>query len=671
MLILIYPNKTIKTRINKMETSKTFRAVIQKYKIEIPEIQRDYAQGRGYGAEWNRANNKERIPGKEEKIIDKFLSDIEKIDPKEGNLDFNFIYGVVKNDKFIPVDGQQRLTLLFLLYWYAQYKLLDLKGLSEKLKNFTYQLRSSAKEFFEKITSETICDSSGKNLSKKIKNNSWFLYQWLQDPTIKSVLAVLDKIDEKFKDDKELVNKLDKITFLFQEIQEADHEDIYIKLNSRGKPLDEFENFKAQLIGLILKEKQDFDVKNFERWTGVFEKLFSDKEKYTNDELEVLIKNTDNAYLNFLLRAFYVEHIKNNGTKNLVEYSAELLANVEKADLPVLGAITDTLTFLNNSENEPLNFLKDFSGKNDENIPTLDKLLHIAVMLKSPKDNKENMADFYDFFKKMIANTEWKFENFINAVKSIYKLSEELQQQVNKNIYAYLRLRQEKTLNGFYEEQYKEEVLKANTSGDLRVWIKEAEKYDYLDGQLASLLVFSKINITNYDLPADAKEIDLDKFKKYFQLLKTVLEIEKNDTQEFLLARALLCFGRYDNKNYEDNYLLRYRGCKSFLVRNKERDISWKTLLSQRAKEKRKYVKDLLDKLLEKKVILSDKESVKQALKEIIKDALNKGALYWCKYFIKDDTSIRETGGNRLIKIIGNGIKLNGLKKRDFKVLPF
>lgn len=664
-----------------METSKTFRAVIQKYKIEIPEIQRDYAQGRGYGAEWNRANNKERIPGKEEKIIDKFLSDIEKIDPKEGNLDFNFIYGVVKKDKFIPVDGQQRLTLLFLLYWYAQYKLLDLKGLSEKLKNFTYQLRSSAKEFFEKITSETISDSSDKNLSEKIKNNSWFLYQWLQDPTIKSVLAVLDKIDEKFKDDKELVNKLDKITFLFQEIQEADHEDIYIKLNSRGKPLDEFENFKAQLIGLILKEKQDFDVKNFERWTGVFEKLFSDKEKYTNDELELLIKNTDNAYLNFLLCAFYFEYLakkddtkKSKDTKKLFEYSAELLADIKKEDLPVLDAITDTLNFLaknQNFANDKLRFLKGTDCKNGQKGPKLDELLCVAAILKGPKDNEENMKDFYDFFKKMIANTKWDADNFPNAVKSIYTLSKELQDQENKNIYEYLRKRQGQTLSGFDGEQYREEVLKAKTSGTLRDKIKEAEKYDYLDGQLASLLVFSKKNITNYNLPENAEAIDLDKFEKYFPLLQTVLEIEEEDKDEFLLARALLCFGRYDNKKYEDNYLLIYRRCKSFLVRSKERDISWKTLLSQRAKEKRKYVKDLLDKLLEKKVILSDKESVKQALKEIIKDALNKGALYWCECFIKDDTFIRETGGNRLIKIIGNGIKLNGLKKRDFKVLPF
>ncbi|XUP88632.1 hypothetical protein B6672_009185 [Campylobacter jejuni] len=31
----------------------------------------------------------------------------------------DFIYGSVKNDVFLPLDGQQRLTTIFLLYWYS------------------------------------------------------------------------------------------------------------------------------------------------------------------------------------------------------------------------------------------------------------------------------------------------------------------------------------------------------------------------------------------------------------------------------------------------------------------------------------------------------------------------------------------------------------------------
>ena len=34
-------------------------------------------------------------------------------------LDLNFIYGKLVGEKFIPLDGQQRLTTLYLLYLYA------------------------------------------------------------------------------------------------------------------------------------------------------------------------------------------------------------------------------------------------------------------------------------------------------------------------------------------------------------------------------------------------------------------------------------------------------------------------------------------------------------------------------------------------------------------------
>ena len=75
--------------------------------IEIPIIQRDYAQGRE----------------REEKKRNRFLDALYKAVNSEG-INLDFIYGSEtgeedKKKKLIPLDGQQRLTTLFLLHWYA------------------------------------------------------------------------------------------------------------------------------------------------------------------------------------------------------------------------------------------------------------------------------------------------------------------------------------------------------------------------------------------------------------------------------------------------------------------------------------------------------------------------------------------------------------------------
>ena len=88
----------------KNATQETFWGVINKYKICIPKMQRNYAQGR----------NESDVVQKRENL----LNDIFNALTMKNKLDLNFIYGNIVDDKFIPIDGQQRLTTLFLVYWY-------------------------------------------------------------------------------------------------------------------------------------------------------------------------------------------------------------------------------------------------------------------------------------------------------------------------------------------------------------------------------------------------------------------------------------------------------------------------------------------------------------------------------------------------------------------------
>ena len=71
-------------------------------KIEIPIIQRDYAQGRD-----NEKTNK---------IRGLFLDNLIKaIGSENETLELDFVYGDIRNGILQPLDGQQRLTTIFLI----------------------------------------------------------------------------------------------------------------------------------------------------------------------------------------------------------------------------------------------------------------------------------------------------------------------------------------------------------------------------------------------------------------------------------------------------------------------------------------------------------------------------------------------------------------------------
>ena len=79
------------------------------------------------------------------------------------------------------------------------------------------------------------------------------------DPTIKSCLVMLDLINELFGASSGFYNRLIQtqnpyITFQFLNMKDFGlSDDLYIKMNARGKTLTPFENFKAWLFGHLDK----------------------------------------------------------------------------------------------------------------------------------------------------------------------------------------------------------------------------------------------------------------------------------------------------------------------------------------------------------------------------------------------------------------------------------
>lgn len=220
--------------------------------IKIPMIQRDYAQGRKILDD----NQQEHLNEKGQKFLDNIF---EKLELNE-EMELDFIYGSIddKSKEFEPLDGQQRLTMLFLLYWYIGSRELihdsnEYKELMNHLSKFTYATRATSRRFCELICNpnKTSIDLNNEP-AEQIKKLSWFYKKaYIKDPTINAMLFMLDAIHSKYNllGQNNIFPNLERLRFYPFPLNGFDlTEDLYIKMNARGKELTPFENFKADFI---------------------------------------------------------------------------------------------------------------------------------------------------------------------------------------------------------------------------------------------------------------------------------------------------------------------------------------------------------------------------------------------------------------------------------------
>lgn len=222
-------------------------------RIRIPRLQRDYAQGRK-GA-------------KETEVRERFLSDLRDALEHGGGsppLNLDFVYGSAETnpDKhFSPLDGQQRLTTLFLLHWLLAWRAGRWDDFTNRFREggrsrFSYSVRTSSTEFFDMLVghrppAQTVARD---DLKGWITDQSWYFRYWRLDPTIQAVLEMLQAMHLLFLDLRpvELYARLtdeERPAITFQLLNLGDFalsDDLYIKMNARGIPLTTFENFKGR-----------------------------------------------------------------------------------------------------------------------------------------------------------------------------------------------------------------------------------------------------------------------------------------------------------------------------------------------------------------------------------------------------------------------------------------
>jgi hypothetical protein len=293
-------------------------------RVKIPLIQRDYAQGRsGEVIRLIRAD---------------FLDALHAAATGGERLPLDFVYGEVKAGTLEPLDGQQRLTTLFLLHWYVASRTNHLDG--EAWTQFSYATRPSAALFCKRLAQHRLPDDI-TTPSEWIRNQSWCLYLWRHDPTIQAMLVTLDAINDRFAED-DLDSVWARLTdpdkpgiyfhlLLIDDMGSA--ADLYIKMNSRGKALTPFENFKALLEKAIDDSPRALEFA--ERVDGVWA------------DVMWRIRDTDNLfdvqYLNYLR---YIVDVCEWRQGQPGQIGASLIARAERAFASGEPTDDDNLAFL-------------------------------------------------------------------------------------------------------------------------------------------------------------------------------------------------------------------------------------------------------------------------------------------------------------------------------------
>lgn len=271
--------------------------------IIIPEVQRDYVWG------------KEQI----NKFLESIVNDFEEFkNPKklksiqcepndtDVKLEFEkyykrnylssnigFIYAYSDSDypgSYFLIDGQQRFTTIFLTLLVMasngddeQLKKFNRVFLNEGKPKLDYRVREASHIFLYKLV-QTIDQAKNILSSNWIKEQSWYLQDYDNDATIKSIIKNIDVVidflkkeqiintEERFVDKSFVEYVEDYLEFWYFDTNISEQgEELYIYMNARGESMQEHENLKADLIEkLKISEKKKEYGKKWEEWQDMF-----------------------------------------------------------------------------------------------------------------------------------------------------------------------------------------------------------------------------------------------------------------------------------------------------------------------------------------------------------------------------------------------------------------
>lgn len=599
---------------------------IRLQKIIIPIIQRDYAQGR---------DNPDVA-----RVRERFIEALYKA-VTEKPITLDFVYGDIdKEGNMTPLDGQQRLTTLFLLYWYAaKYaakKENILKDNDAFLKKFSYETRYSARNFCHKLVDYNP-EFKEDCLSKEIIDQEWFPLDWNNDPTIRSMLVMLDAIHNRFKDVTDLWNKLKErcITFYFLPIKDMGLTDeLYIKMNSRGKPLTLFEHFKAELereIRNIDDELADKIMRKIDiDWTDL---LWKYRNSNTGSLDDNIIDDEFLRYFKFICDVIYYrkEISAGNRGKDVFElldlYSSSKSEDAEENIKTLERFFGCWLNIRDYSD--PKDFLSSFMANIHEDGKILVKSGSDLNIFKDCLHTYSDRAKFpLNRFVLLYAITTY-LQNLDKVTESDFKRRIRIVNNLIQNSRDEISDRQDRNRMPAILKQTEAIILTGVINDDIgpsfnahQIW-EEKKKITYLESNpnMASVM----FELEDHDLLKGQISIfgidNLDNLHHYTKRFKSLFECDKEKVD-----CAMMAIGNYGQM--EGNKRRYQYGTKS------NRSDAWENLFHRSSNSGFEETSKILISLLDKYEEFSD-----EILEKIAKDYLEecKGEYPFRYYYIKYD----------------------------------
>lgn len=585
-----------------MKSKMTFWEVLEDYRVVIPMIQRDYAQGRS--------------DSRTVQIRKSFLENLKSaLTLEKGNVNLDFVYGSSHSGDLILLDGQQRFTTLFLLHWFlaSQYKRRP-ELVSERLLKFTYETRTSTKYFIEKLAGllqgNAIIWKSNQSLSAWIEDSHWFARSWKRDPSVAAMLNTLDDIQCHFsnEDSAELWGRLTnesapRITFQFLNMKDFSLTDeLYVKMNARGRPLSDFENFKAWL--LLHVESHQFQLSPSDwaealdiRWTDLFWK-----------HRPAGFEEIDQTYLNFFNgqalctfaadRKIFKGKLEDHDSRNIQKlYDNEYFGPDERS---ALGAYTvdalnryfsvlDALCLSGVMANTYLDWFTQPENYGDLIVAhAISSFLSRSDLNGSPQLlGCKEFDQWLRVASNLIRNTTIDSTiSVVRAVQAIDTLTALVftADTIATPFYARVAALDESKLDFFAKHQLSEEILKCKLICADFAWehlLLQAESHPYFDGQVGFLIEFSR----------SADQPNQNNFKRYLVVVSLLFSKGIIDHNGYVLQRALLCHG-----DYTFSLGLNLNLCIASAGTLRDRDENWRRVL--RDPKGRSILKLLCDDLL-------------------------------------------------------------------------
>lgn len=468
----------------------------------------------------------------------------------------DFIYGYGTENFFIPLDGQQRLTTLWLLHLYLG----CMTGRSERIGKyqFSYETRDSSARFCEKLLKNTekllikdeLCKKNRNNRkttpSTIIKNEGWWFTNWSDDPTISGILTMLDEIDAQFygSTDNEYPNvdmageslfDQDKKPIVFQFMSLSgfhDIDDLYIKMNARGLPLTPFEIFKSKLIEDVEKKLDAKSQKEFKSnidvtWSDVLWKHKKDGDKNIDNFLEralkLLIANEgtlssnikdDSALDNiFEAKGQHLTFAHNWYEKQGIQFNTDLL-NRLIGDMSVLfdrnNNLLSTDAVIPDYDSHWFDIVCAIRkwilyGLNiDGQELTYDTRLKLHAYLKYEEAFTDKVSGRLTAWMRLVHNLAEatpidNSQDMVRALNSVEALLDSYKKSCIPNaisIDKWLKSQEGSAIKFYAAYQWNEEISKAKLRISAPEWavpIELAEKHSYLNGQIGITLYLAGV----------------------------------------------------------------------------------------------------------------------------------------------------------------------------------